>query len=94
MSEWKLGGVPLRSRLILGTGGATNLEHLEAALVASGAEVATVSLRRVDPSAKGSSVLDLLHRLGLRLLPNTAGCYTASEAVMTAQLAREAFDTD
>jgi len=94
VGEWKVGDVALGSRLILGTGGATNLDHLEQALVASGAEVATVSLRRVDPKAKGSSVLDLLHRLGLRLLPNTAGCFTASEAVTTAQLAREAFETD
>jgi thiazole synthase len=81
------------SRLILGTGGATSLEALEQAIVASGTEMTTVAIRRVDPAAKGS-VLDVLERAGVRVLPNTAGCYTARDAVRTAQLAREAFETD
>ena len=81
------------SRLIVGTGGFRSLEQMEAALRASGTEIVTVALRRVDPAAQGS-LLDLIDRLGLFALPNTAGCYTARDAVRTAQLAREAFETD
>jgi thiazole synthase len=88
-----LGGRILRSRLLAGTGGFRSLEAMERALAASGAEVATVALRRIDPAAKGS-LLDVLERLELRVLPNTAGCYTARDAVTTARLAREAFETD
>ena len=66
---------------------------LEAAVKASGAEIVTVALRRLDPTARGS-VLDVVDRCGARVLPNTAGCYTARDAVLTAQLAREAFETD
>jgi thiazole synthase len=80
------------SRLILGTGGATSLAALEAAVVVSGAEMVTVALRRVDASAPG--LLPMLDRLGMRILPNTAGCYTAADAVKAAHLAREAFETD
>ncbi|MGB6181643.1 MAG: thiazole synthase [Rhodococcus sp. (in: high G+C Gram-positive bacteria)] len=81
------------SRLIMGTGGATNLAVLEEALVASGTELTTVAMRRVDAHGR-TGVLDLLTRLGIALLPNTAGCRGASEAVLTAQLAREALDTN
>ncbi|GGS16035.1 MULTISPECIES: thiazole synthase [Actinokineospora] len=81
------------SRLITGTGGAANLAVLERALVASGTELTTVSLRRVDAGG-GTGVLDLLTRLGIDPLPNTAGCRTAAEAVLTAQLAREALGTN
>ncbi len=88
-----LAGEKFDSRLIFGTGGAASLEILERALKASGAQVATVALRRVSPGAKGS-VLDVLRACGVRLLPNTAGCFTAREAVTTARLAREAFETD
>ena len=80
------------SRLILGTGGANSLAALEKAIVASGTELVTVALRRVD--ATGPGLLPMLDRLGVRVLPNTAGCYTASDAVKTAQLARDAFETD
>jgi thiazole synthase len=90
---WELGGRAWTSRLIAGTGGFRSLEQMEAALAASGAEIVTVALRRIDPDAKGS-VLDVLDRLGLVALPNTAGCYTARDAVRTARLAREAFETD
>ncbi len=90
---WELGGRQWSSRLIAGTGGFRSLEQMEAALVASGAEIVTVALRRIDPAAKGS-VLDLLDRLGLFALPNTAGCFTARDAVRTAHLAREAFETE
>ena len=88
-----LGGREWSSRLIIGTGGFRSHDDLERALEASGAEIVTVALRRVDPSAAGS-ILDLIDRLGLFVLPNTAGCYTARDAVRTAQLAREAFGTD
>jgi thiazole synthase len=81
------------SRLVLGTGAMRTLERLEAALVASRTSLATVSVRRVSASVDGS-VYDLLERLGISLLPNTAGCRTAAEAVATARLAREAFATD
>src|SRR5579884_2646999 len=86
-------GERIGSRLILGTGGAASLDSLERALVASGADLATVALRRVDPTARGS-VLDVLTRAGVRCLPNTAGCRTSRDAVTTAQLARDAFETN
>jgi thiazole synthase len=88
-----IGGRTLRSRLFLGTGGMTSLHALEAALAESGTELATVAVRRVDASARGSLV-DVLEQAGVSVLPNTAGCYTAAEAVLTAKLAREAFGTD
>ena len=88
-----IAGESFSSRLIVGTGGARSLDSLEAALVASGAEIATVALRRVDPKAEGS-ILDVIDRVGCKLIPNTAGCFTARDAVMTARLAREALDTD
>jgi thiazole synthase len=90
---WLLGGRQFDSRLIVGTGGFRSLEQMEQAIAASGTEIVTVALRRVDPMAKGS-VLDVIERLGLFALPNTAGCYTARDAVRTARLAREAFGTD
>ena len=88
-----IAGREFGSRLILGTGGFRNMEQMAAALAASGAEMATLALRRVDPAARGS-VVDVLEQAGCFLLPNTAGCYTARDAVSTAQLAREAFETD
>jgi thiazole synthase len=88
-----IAGERFRSRLILGTGGAPNLDELERALVASGTEITTVALRRVDPSAPGS-LFDLLRRTGIRALPNTAGCFTARDAVKTARMGREALETD
>ena len=91
--SWELGGRQWTSRLIAGTGGFRSLEQMEEALLASGAEIVTVALRRIDPEAKGS-VLDVLDRLGLFALPNTAGCFTARDAVRTARLAREAFGTE
>ena len=90
---FELGGRVWGSRLIVGTGGFRSLETMERALTASGTEIVTVALRRVDPLAKGS-VLEIVRRLGLFLLPNTAGCYTARDAVRTARMAREAFETD
>ncbi|ADL48991.1 thiazole synthase [Micromonospora aurantiaca (nom. illeg.)] len=95
MSTLEIGGVAFGSRLILGTGGAANLHVLEQAIRASGTELVTLALRRVDTTpGRSGGLLDLVERCGVRLLPNTAGCRTAVEAVKTAHLAREAFDTD
>lgn len=88
-----IAGQEFGSRLIIGTGGAASLDALERAVRASGAELATVALRRVDPEARGS-IVEVLENCGVKLLPNTAGCFTAHDAVMTARLAREAFETD
>jgi thiazole synthase len=81
------------SRLILGTGGFARLETLAEAIRASGTELVTVALRRIDPDMQGS-LLDVLEDCGVQALPNTAGCFTARDAVLTAQLARDAFATD
>jgi thiazole synthase len=89
----EIAGQSFDSRLILGTGGFRSLDQMEAALVASGTAMVTVALRRIETAERGS-IVGLLDRLGLFLLPNTAGCYTASDAVKTARLAREAFETD
>lgn len=86
-------GEAFTSRLIMGTGGVPSLDVLDATLVASGTEITTVAMRRVDPAARGS-ILDVLARRGVRVLPNTAGCYTAGDAILTAQLAREALQTN
>jgi thiazole synthase len=88
-----IAGCTLRSRLLLGTGGFATLELMAAAIRAGGSELVTVALRRVDPAARGS-LIDVLADAGVRLLPNTAGCHTARDAVLTAKLAREAFATD
>jgi thiazole synthase len=91
-----LAGRSFRSRLLVGTGRYSNLDLMRDALEASGAEIVTVALRRVDLSGTGGSagVLAALDRERYFVLPNTAGCYTAKEAVLTAELAREALETD
>jgi thiazole synthase len=91
--KFQLAGEMFISRLIMGTGGAPSLDVLGRALTASGTELTTVAIRRVEPGGSGS-VLDVLADRGIRVLPNTAGCYTAAEAVRTARLAREALGTD
>ena len=88
-----IAGRELHSRLLLGTGGFPNLQTLAAAIEASATELVTVALRRIDPDARGSFV-DVIEAAGVDLLPNTAGCRTARDAVLTARLAREAFGTD
>jgi len=88
-----IAGATLRSRLLLGTGGFRSLDTLAAAIEASGSELVTVALRRVEPSQQGS-IVSVLDGAGVRLLPNTAGCFTARDAVLTARMAREAFGTD
>ncbi len=88
-----IAGKTFRSRLLLGTGGFPSLDLMAEAIAASGSELVTVALRRVDPNATGS-LIDVLARAKVGLLPNTAGCRTARDAVLTAKLAREAFATD
>ena len=89
----QIGPRTYHSRLLLGTGGFPRLETLAEAIAASGTELVTVALRRVDAAQRGSLV-DVLDTAGVELLPNTAGCFTARDAVLTAKLAREAFSTD
>ncbi len=86
-------GEKLGSRLILGTGGAPSMRVVDEVIAASETAMCTVSMRRADPGVTGS-MLDVLRRHGVRVLPNTAGCRTSREAVLTAQLAREALETD
>ena len=88
-----LAGRRLRSRIILGTGRFPSLDALREAIRVTNTEVITVALRRVDV-AGGSGVLEILEEAGVEPLPNTAGCYTAQSAILTAKLGREAFETD
>ena len=88
-----IAGKEFSSRLIMGTGGAPSLEVMEAALLASGTELTTVAMRSIEVAAPGS-LLDILDRHQIAVLPNTAGCYTSADAVLTAQLAREALETN
>jgi thiazole synthase len=88
-----IAGERFTSRLIMGTGGAPSHEILERALRASAAQLVTVAMRRVN-AATGESIIDVIERCGCRVLPNTAGCYTARDAVTTAKLAREALETN
>ena len=92
-SSLEIAGRSWGSRLIVGTGGFRSLDVMERAIAAAGAEIVTVALRRVDVGTPGSLV-EMLARTGLFLLPNTAGCFTAHDAVLTAQMAREAFGTE
>ena len=91
-----IAGEEVPSRLIMGTGGASNQEILREALIASGTALTTVSIRKVDLRAgyNGAGLLPLLGELGIRTLPNTAGCRSAREAVKTAKMAREALGTN
>lgn len=86
-------GVSLNSRLIMGTGEITSLTNLEDALIASGTELTTVAMRRYTPTT-GESLFSILQRNNIKILPNTAGCYTARDAILTAELAREALETN
>ncbi|HEV7804447.1 MAG TPA: thiazole synthase [Solirubrobacteraceae bacterium] len=88
-----IAGRELRSRLLLGTGGFARLQTLADAIDACECELVTVAMRRIDASTHGS-LLDVIVAKGVDVLPNTAGCFTARDAVLTAQLAREALQTD
>ncbi len=91
--DLEIAGRTFSSRLIIGTGGFRNLDVVAGAVEASGAEVATVAMRRVDASTRGS-LIEVLDARGCFVLPNTANCFTARDAVATARLAREALDTE
>jgi thiazole synthase len=93
----QIAGRTFGSRLLLGTGGFTSHRLLGEALAASGSELVTVALRRVDPAGRAAgrgSLMEVLAGAEVQVLPNTAGCHTARDAVLTAKLAREAFQTD
>lgn len=90
-----IGKYQFDSRLIVGTGKYPSMQVMQDAHAASGAEMVTVAIRRInldDPS--GKTMLDYIDRAKLRILPNTAGCYSAKDAVLTAHLARELLETD
>lgn len=90
-----LGGVEYRSRLIVGTGKYRDFPQMAEAIEASGAQIVTVAIRRVNlDDRSGQSLLDFIDRNKYTLLPNTAGCYTAKDAVLTCELAREALGTE
>lgn len=90
-----IGGLSLTSRVLLGTARYPSLDVMLAAIQASGSELVTVAMRRVAPAGSGGENLyALLAERGVQVLPNTAGCHTAREAVLTAELAREALATD
>lgn len=92
---WSVGEHQFTSRLIVGTGRYADFPTMVAALEASGAELVTVALRRINLDAgPGQGLLDHIDRTSYRLLPNTAGCFTADDAVLAARLAREALGTD
>lgn len=91
----KIGNYEFSSRLIVGTGKYPSMDVMRAAHAASGTEMVTVAIRRInldDPT--GKTLLDFVDRERLRILPNTAGCFNAKDAVLTAQLARELLETD
>jgi thiazole synthase len=92
--SWTLAGRKFSSRLILGTGKYPSHEVMRACHEAAGTEMVTVAIRRVDLNTRAGSLLDFIDPRKIQLLPNTAGCYTAKDAVLTAQLAREALGTD
>lgn len=91
----RIGAYEFTSRLIVGTGKYPSMEVMRAAHEASGAEMVTVAIRRVNlDDRSGKTMLDYIDRKKMRILPNTAGCYNAKDAVLTAKLARELLDTD
>ena len=89
-----IGGKSFGSRLLLGTSRYPNPQILQQALQASGAEIITVSIRRMDLTQKDQTFLSLPALSSCQLLPNTSGCYTAKDAILTAELAREALETN
>ena len=91
----KIGTYELQSRLIVGTGKYSSMEIMQAAHAASGADMVTVAIRRINlDDASGKTMLDFIDRSRYKILPNTAGCYTAKDAIVTAKLARELLETD
>ena len=94
MQEFKIADQTYTSRLLIGTAGYPNFHIMSEAIAASGAEIATVSMRRVKwTDTPGENLFALLGERGMTILPNTAGCFTAKDAILTANLAREALET-
>ena len=92
---YRLGNHEFNSRLIIGSGKYPDFPTMREALAVSGAEMITVAIRRVNLDAPpGEGLLDFIDRDRIKILPNTAGCYTIEDAVLTARLAREALGTD
>jgi thiazole synthase len=95
MTQLKIGKYEFASRLIVGTGKYPSMDVMRAAHEASGADMVTVAIRRINlDDATGKTMLDYIDRERMRILPNTAGCYTVKDAILTAQLARELLETD
>ena len=94
MEELKIGGRAFSSRLFVGTGKFSSNEMMRDAIIASGSQMVTVALKRIDTDNREDDMLRHILRPGVQLLPNTSGVRTAEEAVLAAQLAREAFGTD
>jgi thiazole synthase len=92
-STWTIADRTLTSRLIVGTGGVQSLDVLSKVLTASGTQLTTVAMRRLPVAGEGS-LLGAIRQAGVAVLPNTAGCHTAAEALLVARLAREALGTD
>ena len=94
MGMWTIGGLELKARLIVGTGRYSDFETMAAAHEAADTQMVTVAVRQVDLRAKSThNILGHIDRSKVHLLPNTAGCFTAEDAVMTAHLAKDLFDT-
>jgi len=89
-----ISGETLTSRLFLGTGGAASLESIGRAIAAARPALVTVAIRRLETGARAGSLLSVIEDAKVRVVPNTAGCFTAKEAILTAQLGREALETD
>lgn len=94
MEELKIGGRAFSSRLFVGSGKFSSNEMMRDAIIASGSQMVTVALKRIDTDNREDDMLRHILRPGVQLLPNTSGVRTAEEAVLAAQLAREAFGTD
>src|SRR4051812_9077533 len=94
MQQFRIGDKILSSRLFLGTGKFGSAKQMEEAVLASGSELVTVALKRVDLETDTDSLLSRLHHKHINLLPNTSGVRNAKEAVFAAQLAREALETN
>jgi len=93
-NTWRIGELTFRSRLVLGTGKYPSNELMQACHEAAGTEMVTVAVRRVNLTKGEPSLLDFIDRKKIRLLPNTAGCYNVKDAILTAQLGREALQTE
>lgn len=91
---WKIANTEISSRFLLGTSGYPSMSILEESIVSAQTEIITVSLTRTKFDSTNNQFFEMLGKLGCNLLPNTAGCYTAKEALYTAHLAREVFNTN